>query len=264
MASDLTSGDNAVGVHANRPLLGVLGGMGPRATVDFLEKLMRFTDARVDQEHVRVIVVSDPTIPDRTTALMSSNEQPVAEALRMALTRLLDSGAEAIVIPCNTAHHWHGELQAVSRVPIFHIADIAVDVLRSRVPAGARIAVLATPATVQSGFYARKLREAGFEPVELAEGIIEAQVLTAIKNVKAARIDEARAQLLAVLDQLSGQRIDAILLACTELPVALRQAIEADARLIDVTAVLASACVRWATRSSNNDSTRFFFSSESP
>jgi len=96
-------------------MLGVLGGMGPMATVDFLKKLVEATPAARDQDHLGVMVAQAPGIPDRTGAILGEGPDPLP-AMTIALRRLEAAGATRIAIPCNTAHHWHGALQALTPV----------------------------------------------------------------------------------------------------------------------------------------------------
>ncbi len=128
-------------------MIGVLGGMGPLATVDFLAKVIAATPATCDQQHVPMIVHQVPQIPDRSTAILEGNNAPLAPMLA-GLERLARAGAEVVAIPCNTAHHWYEPLTRLQRLPICTLlkrrgrscraADPAVVVSRFSRP-GARI-----------------------------------------------------------------------------------------------------------------------------
>ena len=107
-------------------MLGVLGGMGPMATVDFMGKVIRNTPAACDQDHIAMVVRSATDVPDRTAAILDQGRDPLP-AMRHALRQLLESGARCIAIPCNTAHHWHDALQDETNVPILHIGDATVE-----------------------------------------------------------------------------------------------------------------------------------------
>ena len=107
-------------------MLGILGGMGPLATADFYAKLIAQTPAARDQDHVPVVIYAVPQVPDRTAALLRGGATPVP-ALLAGLRTLVAAGAQAIAMPCNTAHAWFDELAAQSPVPLLHIADAAAD-----------------------------------------------------------------------------------------------------------------------------------------
>ena len=116
---------------ARKPTLGVLGGMGAMATVDFLRKLVEATPAERDQEHIPLIVRFCPEVPDRAAALAGSGPSP-QPALVAAAVELAAAGAQALAIPCNTAHYWYDALCAAVPIPILHIVDAALAELQRR------------------------------------------------------------------------------------------------------------------------------------
>ncbi len=103
-------------------LIGVLGGMGPAATVDLFNKFVSYTVANRDQEHIPLIISSIPDIPDRTEALLNHGESPLP-LMTDYLKKLESAGAECIVIPCNTAHFWFSELKKVCHVDMLSIVE---------------------------------------------------------------------------------------------------------------------------------------------
>ena len=119
-------------------LLGVLGGMGPLATVDFLAKLIAATPAGDDADHVPLVASSIPQIPSRVAAILAGGASPI-RALLDARDRLLAAGATLLAMPCNTAHRWYDDLARGIAVPFLHIADAATDDVAARVPAGATV-----------------------------------------------------------------------------------------------------------------------------
>ena len=133
-------------------IVGVLGGMGPLATVDFLRKMIDATPAVRDQEHVPVIVSSIPQVPDRTEAYFRGGPSPL-EAMISSGRRLVAAGAELIVVPCNTAHLWFDGLQAALDVPLLNLVDEAVSEVTKVVRPGGRVGLLSTDATLASGLY---------------------------------------------------------------------------------------------------------------
>ena len=112
-------------------LVGVLGGMGPLATIDFMHKVLGATPASSDQDHVPLIVSSIPQVPDRTAAFRGDGASPLA-AMVASGQRLADAGAGLVVIPCNTAHLWYAEIQSALDLPMLHLVDAALeDAVRS-------------------------------------------------------------------------------------------------------------------------------------
>ena len=199
-------------------LLGILGGMGPLATVDFLGKLTRLTPATCDQDHLPWVTVSQPGIPDRSAAIKAGNDGP-GPFLTKGAAWLAAQGAKLIAIPCNTSHFWYEQMQAASSVPILHIADATIEELqRGQGPTGA-IAILATRGTVQAGIYSKRLVAKGFDLAEIAE---EEQTVVdqIIKDVKGGQVGPARDAMRLLLQALAGRGVNTAILGCTELPIA--------------------------------------------
>jgi aspartate racemase len=225
-------------------MLGVLGGMGPAATVDFLAKLVRLTAAARDQDHVPLIVLSDPRVPDRVAPIMEGRGPSPLEALRRGIRTLEQAGAQCIAIPCHTAHYWYDAMVETARVPILHIVDAVIADLARRDLADRRLGLLATAATLKAGFYQERLRAAGYACAVPAADTMAECVLPAIALVKQNRAAAAAPLLSQAVRHLREQGVGTVLLACTELPIALPAAPEEPACL-DATEALARACVDW-------------------
>ncbi len=226
-------------------LLGVLGGMGPLATVDFLGKLIEETPARRDAEHIPVVVWSVPQIPDRPKAILEAGESPLP-AMLAGIRTLKGAGATCVVIPCNTAHYWYDDLVREGGLPILHIADAACEQFAARGIEVDTVGLIATSGTLAAGFFQQRLDALGYRCIASSARDQEELVLPAIDSVK--RNDVARAHALAVraAQNLLDQGAQVILLACTELPPAIEHAPAAiAAACIDPTRALARASVAW-------------------
>lgn len=222
--------------------VGIIGGMGPAATCDLMEKIIALTRAGCDQEHLHVIADVNTSIPDRTAAILHGGPDPVPELTKSA-RRLQDAGAEILVMPCNTAHYFYAEVAAAVRVPVLHMPRRTADVLRR---AGIRTAgVLATDGTVRSGVYEKALSEAGVRAVYPSAAMQEHVMRLIYDGVKGGAVPLESIPVGEVLDGLRRQGAECFVLACTELPIAF-------ARLglmkgcLDPTRVLALAAVRAA------------------
>lgn len=229
----------------NFGIVGVLGGMGPLATVDFLRKVLDSTPATCDQEHVPLVVCSIPQIPDRTAAFRGAGASPLDAMVRIG-HKLKVAGASLVVVPCNTAHLWYDEVEAALQLPMLHMVDAAVKEVVARVGAGATIGILATDATLASGLYLNRSARAcaGLRWVQPTAAEVIESVMPGIDAVKAGRLGEGRAHLAAASRALCARGAQAIVLGCTEIPVVL-DAKAAGAPVIDPTAALARACVDW-------------------
>jgi aspartate racemase len=225
-------------------MLGILGGMGPAATADFFTKLVRLTPAGCDQEHIPVLLRSQPQTPDRSAAILGTGASPLP-ALIAGLRQLVDHGALAIAIPCNSSHHWFDQLQGATRVPILHIADAAIAALPARRQREAPVAILATRGTLHSGYYQRKLEAAGYRWMLPGEGL-QTEVDAVIAGIKGGAPAAAAAALARAWRGLAEAGARAALMACTEIPVAAGCLPPPPIAVIDTNLELARACVAHA------------------
>ena len=230
------------------PLIGVLGGMGPLATVDLLHKIVEETPASRDQDHVPVVAWNVPQIPDRQQALAGTGESPLL-ALLHAIRQLNRLSVSHIVVPCNTAHHWFDALTEASDAPLLHIADATLYALTQADEAKAsprKIGLIATHGTLNAGWYQQRFAaQLGAETVVPNEQEMTTLFVPGCYAVKRGELQHGG----RLLDQLAAQLVERgaerLVLACTEVPPAL-EAVSSRWRniSIDPTRALAQACVR--------------------
>ena len=229
-------------------MIGVLGGMGPAATVDFMAKLVRLTPAERDQHHLPVIVVSDPSVPDRVAPILRGAGASPLEDMCRGVRRLQQAGAECVAIPCHTAHFWYEELAADTTLPILHIVDAVLAELERQCVPRAPIGLLATAATLEAGFYQQRLGAAGYTCLQPTADAMTERVLPAIALVKQDRAREAGPLVTAAIGALAAAGAKITVLACTELPVAVDAADQRPEACLDATEALARACIQWHRR----------------
>ncbi|MGW4396289.1 aspartate/glutamate racemase family protein [Amycolatopsis nivea] len=211
-------------------IAGILGGMGPAATAEFYAKLIARTVAERDQDHLRVAIWADPTVPDRVAAVLDGSTDPYP-ALLAGAEKLLDLGASVIAIPCHTAHFFLPRLAADSGVPFVDMIAETADFLAGRTgPVG----LLGTRGTIAAGLYQRRVPEVEWVlPSESGQREVDAAV-AAVKRGDltggAAHFDRALADVDAPLS----------VLACTELPLVAEKA----TGVLDPTDLLADAVIR--------------------
>ncbi|WP_116810141.1 aspartate/glutamate racemase family protein [Steroidobacter cummioxidans] len=228
-----------------RRLIGVLGGMGPMATIDFMAKVVALTPASCDQEHLPLIVHQVPQIPDRTRAIMAGSDAPLAPMLA-GLRTLARAGAEFAVIPCNTAHHWYAQLSQLQQLPLLHIAEAVRQELIFRELHGKQVALMATRGTHLAGVYSGRLGP-GFEPLLGGGQDVQQLVDVSIAAVKAGKLAQATHAAVEAADRLLSAGAEVLILGCTELPVALANT-AIQSRCIDSTLALARLCVKEGMR----------------
>jgi aspartate racemase len=228
-----------------RKVIGVLGGMGPAATADFYQKIIRATPAKSDQEHLQVLIFSNPQVPDRTAAIRGEGPDPLP-ALVAGAELLVRGGADLIAIPCVTAHYFHDALQRAIPVLILHLVGETVRAVLTRHPGVRRVGLLATTGTLQA-----RLFDAFFEPrgLELLRPDPEVQataVMEAIYRVKAEGAHPIlRERIRGAAEQLIRRGAEVVVAGCTEVPLLLQDG-DLSIPVVDATLVLAEAAVRAA------------------
>ena len=233
--------------------VGIIGGIGPAATVDLMQKIIRNTRAERDQDHIRLVVDHNPEIPDRTANLMGKGTDPTL-GLYSACKRLEANGAALIAMPCNTAHAYVARLQPGLAIPIVNMISETVRHIRAHCPGHTRVGLLATSGTIATGVYHDAARGAGFELVvpDASHQELVMDTIYGRHGVKAGFVaGPCRDALLTALAHLVARGVTAVILGCTELPLVLPEhpAYAVGHRtvvLLDPTMILARRCVELA------------------
>ena len=226
-------------------VLGVLGGMGPLASAQFMLRLALLTPAERDQDHIPAVLWSDPRVPDRVAAQAGIGSDPLPALVR-GLHGLQAAGCGAVAIPCNTAHGWIGGMQAATTLPILHIVDAAAEELhRLGVPPG-RVGVLGTAATLAMRLYQDHLDGLGWPCIVPDPAAMARLVTPGIAMVKANRVADAYAPLAEAAALLVRQGAQAVVLGCTEIPLGLAAGPPPGVPVVDTIDALARASIRWA------------------
>ena len=227
-------------------ILGVLGGMGPLASAQFMLRLTLLTPAARDQDHIPAVLWSDPRIPDRGEATRGGPD-PLPWLLA-GIEGLRRAGCGAIVIPCNTAHAWYDPMREAAGVPIPHIVDAAAaDLGRIGIKPG-RIGLMGTATTLRMKLYQQRLAGLGWECVEPTETQMTRLVSPAIALVKANRVADAYEPLAEVVNDLASRGAGAVVLGCTEIPLGIQAGPAERLRVpvVDTIDALARAAIAWA------------------
>ena len=229
------------------PMLGVLGGMGPLASAQFMLRLTLLTPAERDQDHIPAVLWSDPRVPDRTRRHLADGDDPLPWLLH-GIEGLQQAGCGAIAIPCNTAHGWYDAMQAAAGVPILHIVDAAAAELRRNGIGPGTIGVMGTQATLDMRLYQERLQRLGWDCIIPDRADMDRLVSPAIAAVKANRVADAYAPLLQAANDLAARGAAAVVLGCTEIPLGIQAGPQAALRVpaIDTIDALARAAIAWA------------------
>ena len=197
-------------------IAGVLGGMGPDATVDFMARVLALTDSGDDQHHVRMLVDQNPGVPDRQDALLRNGQNPGPVLADMA-QNLESIGADFIVMPCNTAHAFERDIVAAIDIPFISIVDVTLAALPDNTCAG----LLATRGCLDAGVYQPAFERRGIA-YRLPSSEQADELNDLVSRIKAGdRGDDVRTDLLRICADLVGAGATVLVAACTELPLVL-------------------------------------------
>jgi aspartate racemase len=222
--------------------VGIIGGMGPEATVDLMQRVIKATPAHDDQDHLRMLVDNNPKVPSRIKALLEgSGEDPVPVLVQMA--RDLERwGADFLAMPCNTAHHFHPAVQAAVGVPVLNMIELAAGRILQETPDVHKVGLLASTAVIRTNLYVKSFAHRGVEVVHPGDKSQD-KVLAAIRSIKAQRFSSASLDALnRAVDDLIARKAEVILIACTELSVIAKK-LQLSVVTCDSAQVLAEAIV---------------------
>jgi aspartate racemase len=206
-------------MHRGEKIVGVIGGMGPEATVDFLRRLIAATPAHDDKDHLHVLVDNNPKIPSRIAALIEGTGEDPAPVLCEMAKGLERQGADFLVVPCNTAHHYLPQIACSVEIPLLDMVDLSVKKLLAADTRPRRIGLLASPAVRLVGLYSARFEQAGLQAL-YPEQPCEDALLGVIKAVKAGQLsDQHRKDYATVAAILGDAGAEAFLIACTELSI---------------------------------------------
>ena len=200
--------------------LGILGGMGPAASAEYITRLIQQTPATCDQEHIPFVLWNNPQIPDRSTSMRAGDSKPLPYLIEGILA-LRYSQCDLIVIPCNTAHFWFDEL-IKHDVPIIHIVDSVANALRG-VNVTGTVGVMGTQGTIEFGLYQNHLGKLGWDCIVPTTEEMDTLVQPAIDLIKSGQLDQAHDMFMSVVDSLIARGAQAVVLGCTEIPLAVRE-----------------------------------------
>lgn len=222
--------------------IGIIGGMGPMATVDLFKKIVDYTAASRDSEHIHVYIDSNTDIPDRTEAILHGGKDPVPEMVSSAI-RLECMGADFLLIPCNTAHYFYDKICAMVHIPILNmLEETAQEAKRQDITC---VGLLATDGTIESGVYDRVFEKYGISVLH-PSSLGQKKVMDLIyKGVKAGNKDIDLSGFYDTLEELKQNGAQTMILGCTELPIAFEM-YNIQYKNIDPTTVLARRAVSCA------------------
>ncbi|GAA0375049.1 aspartate/glutamate racemase family protein [Bacillus horti] len=226
-------------------VVGILGGMGPYATMDFVHKILINTPAKVDQDHLRLLLYNNPKIPSRMEAFQPGKESPVKELIHTAKA-LEKGGADFIMMPCHSAHYWIEEIRQAISIPFFSMVECVAEFFLSEQNADKEVLLLATETTIQSGQY-----QSIFVNLPLSLFIPKSseqkKINDGIRLIKANpyQTEMVVNDLNEILLKYKNMGVRQVIGGCTEIPL-IRSQLDQDIQFIDPTLLLALKAIKIA------------------
>ena len=222
--------------------VGVIGGLGPMATLDFFERILRRTRAVREQDHLRLIIDNNTKIPDRNAFKRGEGPSP-GPALAAAAHALEKAGAEFIVMACNTTHAWEAEIRAAISVPFISIIEETTKAVAELDPE--RAGVLAVDACLSSNLYQDALAKRGVKTVLLSADS-QRSFMELVYRIKSGDTgDTVRRSMTTLAKKLEAQGAEVIIAGCTEVPLVLT-ADDIEGELVSSTDVLVERTIVFA------------------
>jgi len=206
-----------VGGDGMTRVVGILGGMGPEATILLQQRLLACVQARDDADHLPLLIDMNPQVPSRIAHLIDGTGADPAPVLAAMARRLEHAGATALAMPCNTAHHYAPQIAAAVSIPFLNMVDLSVAVAAQRLGRGAMVGFLASPAVRRAGVFDAALKAAGLTALWPQD---TDALLIAIRAIKAGNAtDRARQILTKAGDDLATNGAAMIFIACSEFSI---------------------------------------------
>jgi aspartate racemase len=202
---------------ASENIVGILGGMGPAATIDFMSRVLRNTPAEDDEEHIRMFVDHNPKVPSRIKALIDKTGESPAPALQQMARNLESMGADFLAMPCNTSHYYLQDIKDVIEIPILNMIDLTVEVVISNAKNIRKVGILASTAVLNVNIYSEAFQNKNITVIE-PQDEQQQKVMEVIKAVK--RNDTGHKLTLTlneIINDLIEKDVEAIIIGCTEI-----------------------------------------------
>ncbi len=227
-----------------KPIIGILGGMGPEATSLFFQKVIQYTPADKDQGHLKIVIFNSPEIPDRTDAIVYKRESPVEKA-KEGMRFLQNAKVDFIVIPCVTIHYFFDEIISSLKIPVLNIIEETALFIKQKYPEIKRAGILATKGTFHGRIFEKVLHAKGLITIVPDEKGQE-KLMDSIygkEGIKAGYTDGCSKELIMdVAADLIKKGADVVIGGCTEIPIAVGKD-DLAVPFIDSLSVLARATV---------------------
>lgn len=225
--------------------IGIIGGLGPLATVDFFKKIVENTNAKKDQDNIPILIYNNPQIPDRTEAILNNGPSPVREIVSTG--KILEKmGADFLVMPCNTSFYFYDQVQGQLDLKLINMIDLTVNYLDEN--SCKNVCILGTEGTLKGGVYYKKLEDKGINSIKADDELIDLLSYVIYDVVKKNNFGKDISKFINKLKDIERKEdVDVFVLACTELPI-LFEKYNLDFNTVDPTYLLALESIKLARK----------------
>ncbi|MBW2615700.1 MAG: amino acid racemase [Deltaproteobacteria bacterium] len=226
-------------------VVGVIGGMGPEATVDLMGRVIKATPAEDDIDHIRMVVDNNPQVPSRIKAIIEGTGESPAPCMAQMARNLAASGADFLVIPCNTAHYYYDEVCSAVDIPVMNMIDVTVETVLNENASIRTVGLLASKAVLLTGLYTKPFKGKGIDVIYPSPELQDL-LMASVRKIKTGKYDIGDREVLqSAAEELVRKRSEALIVACTELSI-ICDGLDAGVKVYDASQVLAESIVRMA------------------
>jgi len=230
----------------SQKIIGILGGMGPEATLDLFYKIIKLSPAEKDQDHFRIIIDNNPKIPDRTNAILGTGKDPLPE-LVMTAQNLGKAGADFIIIPCNTAHYFISGIQQSVNIPILNMIEESANYVKNIYPSFKKVSLFASKGTYKTKLYNSFFNAKNID-ILIPTPPEQEKIMDLIYMVKSGILSEQmKSQIIKISKEQIKKGTQAIITGCTEISLILKDK-DIKVPIIDPTNILAKRAIKEAKK----------------
>jgi len=230
----------------SQKIIGILGGMGPEATLDLFYKIIKLSPAEKDQDHFRIIIDNNPKIPDRTNAILGTGKDPLPE-LVMTAQNLEKAGADFIIIPCNTAHYFISGIQQSVNIPILNMIEESANYVKNIYPSFKKVSLFASKGTYKTKLYNSFFNAKNID-ILIPTPPEQEKIMDLIYMVKSGILSEQmKSQIIKISKEQIKKGTQAIITGCTEISLILKDK-DIKVPIIDPTNILAKRAIKEAKK----------------
>ena len=233
-----------------RKKLGIIGGMGPQATIYMFNKIVSMTPAETDQEHIEILIHNNTKIPDRTQAILNNGKSPLEQLIRSG--RILEQmGADVLIVPCMTSHYYFDDLKKQMTIPIINAIEQTANHVGNNYPTIKNIGILATSGTLKSNLFQNYLLQQNLNPIVPSDNVQKNFVMEAIygsEGIKAGFINQhTKNKLLEAAKTMIHDGAEVLIAGCTEIPLVIQDK-DFDIPIVDTMEVLSRAAIAYCSK----------------